>query len=95
VLLGACAFGQTNFPATSATDKKVKIHREKQWKKPGAYARVTERQGEYVQKEKPSRNSGKDARVFKRHNQAAQAPKPKRNRTFLSKLFNKKKQSTP
>ncbi len=91
VLFGVCAYGQSTFEPTSATDSKVKIHREKRWKKPGAYARITERQGEYVQKDKPSRNPGKEAKVFKRHNQPSQAPKSKRNRTFLDKLFKKKK----
>lgn len=91
VLSGVGAFGQTAFPATSATDSKVKISREKKWKKPGAYARVTERQGEYVQKDKPTRNTGKEARVFKRHNQPAQPPVLKKSRSPFSKLFREKK----
>jgi hypothetical protein len=85
-----CAQGQSAFEPTSATDSKVKIHREKRWKKPGAYARVTERQGEHVQKDKPSRNQGKEARVFKRHNQPTQASKSKRKGNFFSRLFKKK-----
>jgi hypothetical protein len=91
MLFGVCAFGQSPFPSTSATDSKVKIHREKRWKKPGAYARVTERQGEHVQKDKPSRNPGKEARVFKRHNQASQEPKSGKKGNLISRLFRKKK----